>query len=63
LKFEQAFIVVPISGELHNKNEQLFFYAIKVGLEQNLAGIWYQFMKPVYQKNRLKSKISVSGYL
>jgi hypothetical protein len=40
LCFGQAFIMVPISGELHIKSEKIFLYAHRVGLEKNLVRVW-----------------------
>jgi hypothetical protein len=52
--------VVPILGELHIRSEKLFLNALRVGLEQNLAGVWSHFEKP---EKRLKTKMPVSGDL
>jgi hypothetical protein len=52
LNLWKAYIVVPITEEVHIKSKKIFLYVLREGLEQNLAGVWSNFEKRVKLKCR-----------
>ena len=55
LNLKVVFIVVRITEEVHIRSEKIFLYVLRKGSEQNLAGVWSHFEKPVYGKKPVKN--------